>query len=174
MITKQLKPMVVLSALALAGFAGAPASDASDAGSFDAKFVKRDAQPIPDSAGHIVMLATAQGAAANPGGAVDGFAVKTGELVDLVQGSGPQKAYVIFTKGGDEEVVKVDGAVTTVMKDGKPNVTFGGSYKIVSGKGALAGMKGSGSYTGYFTAEDAYHVDWKGHSAGGKEASANR
>jgi hypothetical protein len=37
-----------------------------------------------------------------------------------------------------------------------------GSYAIDSATGALAGTKGEGSYSGYFTAEDKYRIDWEG------------
>jgi hypothetical protein len=48
------------------------------------------------------------------------------------------------------------------MKDDQPNTTMKGSYAVVSATGALAGSKGEGSYSGYFTAEDTFHVDWNG------------
>jgi hypothetical protein len=52
-------------------------------------------------------------------------------------------------------------------KDGKPNTTMKGSYEIVSATGSLAGTKGAGTYTGYFTAEDKFQVNWDGISSGG-------
>ena len=69
---------------------------------------------------------------------------------------------MIYSKGSDQEVVKFDGMVTTTMKDGKPNTAMKGKYSIVSATGALAEIKGEGTYSGYFTAEDKYHVDWEG------------
>jgi hypothetical protein len=174
MITKLFKSVVVMSALAVTGLLSisATAGEVQDSGSIDAKYVKRDVQPIPDQEQHILMLADAQGTASNPGGAVDGFSVSIRETLDLTQGTGPKNGYVIFSKGGDEQVVKIDGTVRTVMKDGKPSTTFEGNYHFVSGKGVLAGRKGSGTYSGYFTAEDAFHVEWKGHASNGKEAAA--
>jgi hypothetical protein len=53
------------------------------------------------------------------------------------------------------------------MKDGKPNISMKGTYEIVAASGALAGIKGSGNYSGYFTAEDKYHLDWDGVTSGG-------
>jgi hypothetical protein len=174
MIANLIKATVVLSTLAATGLlsTAATAEQMRDAGSIEAKYVKRDVQPIPDQEGHILMLADAQGKAANPGGPLDGFSVSIRETLDLTQGTGPKNGYVIFTKGGDEQVVRIDGMVKTVMKDGKPSTTFEGKYEFVSGKGALAGATGSGTYSGHFTAEDAFHVEWQGHiSKSAKSAS---
>jgi hypothetical protein len=84
------------------------------------------------------------------------------ETADLHQGNGPHQGYVIFNKGSDQLIVKFEGNVTTTMKDGQPNTTMKGSYAVVSATGALAGSQGEGSYSGYFTAEDTFHVDWNG------------
>lgn len=50
-------------------------------------------------------------------------------------------------------------------------VTMSGKYEDVAGTGALAGHNGSGTFSGYYTAEDKYHVDWKAHGSGDKAAS---
>jgi hypothetical protein len=84
------------------------------------------------------------------------------QTADLRQGNGPQQGYVIFAKGPDQLIVGFEGKVTTTLKDGKPNTTMQGTYAIVSATGALAGSQGKGNYSGYFTAEDKYHVDWDG------------
>ncbi|MGI8851749.1 MAG: hypothetical protein ACR2GC_00320 [Methyloceanibacter sp.] len=42
-----------------------------------------------------------------------------------------------------------------------------GTYEIVAATGALAGTKGAGTYTGHFTAEDKFQVNWDGMSSGG-------
>lgn len=53
------------------------------------------------------------------------------------------------------------------MKDGKPNTTLKGTYEIVTATGALTGTKGAGTYTGHFTAEDQFKVNWDGMISGG-------
>jgi hypothetical protein len=133
----------------------------------DNTYVKRDMQPIPDQEGHVLMLTESTGTTVNPGGPIDGFKVTVKEILDLRQSSGPKQGYVMNTKGSDQLVVQIDGDVTTSMKDGKPNTTFKGKYVFVSGTGALAGAEGEGTYSGYFTAEDKYHVDWEGTRSGG-------
>ena len=99
--------------------------------------------------------------------------VSVREIADLRQGTGAHQGYVIYSKGADQEVVKFGGMVTTTMKDGKPNTAMKGKYSIVSAAGALAGIKGEGTYSGYFTAEDKFHLDWEGNRSGAKEASAD-
>jgi hypothetical protein len=164
MMTKLANMLVVLSAMAAIGLAStdALAGKIKDAGGFASTYVKRDMQPIPDQDGHALMLTESGGTAASPGGLLDGFSVITREIADLRQGNGTHQGYSIFSKGSDQQVVKFEGLVTTTMKDGKPNTTMKGTYNIVSATGALAGIEGSGTYSGYFTAEDKYHIDWAG------------
>jgi len=48
-----------------------------------------------------------------------------------------------------------------------------GKWVVVSATGTLAGSKGEGTYAGYFTAEDKFHIDWKG-SLEGPAAMASK
>ena len=164
--------MSAMVAIALAS-TGALADKVKDSGSFDGTYSKREMQPIPDQEGHALMLTESSGTAVSPGSPVDGFSVITREIADLRQGNGPQQGYSIFSKGPDQRVVRFEGIVTTTLKDGKPNTTMKGTYAIVSGTGALAGVGGEGTYTGYFTAEDKYQVNWDGHTAPQKDAMAS-
>ena len=141
-----------------------------DCGSIDAAYFRRDAQPI--SEGHMLLLSESSGTSANPGGLVDGFAVSIKDVVDLHQGNGTQHGYVIYIKGSERQVVKIDGAVTTVMQDGQPKSTFKGNYTVAAGDGTL-GIDGEGTYSGYFTAEDKFHVDWEGTRTVQKNAVAS-
>jgi hypothetical protein len=164
MMTKLANLLVVLSAMAAIGVAPthALAESVKDTGGYDAAYTKRDIQPIPDQDGHVLMLTEASGTAASPGGLLDGFSVTERQTADLRQGNGQQQGYVIFSKGPDQLIVKFEGNVTTILKDGQPKTTVKGSYAIVSATGTLAGTKGEGSYSGHFTAEDKYHLDWDG------------
>ena len=69
---------------------------------------------------------------------------------------------MIYSKGSDQLVDRIDGIVTTILKDGQPKTTFEGKWVIINGTGALAGIEGEGTYTGYFSADDRFHVDWEG------------
>jgi hypothetical protein len=163
MIRKVAHMIAVLSAIAAMGLAptSALAESVKDSGSYDATYTKRDIQPIPDQDGHVLMLIEATGTATSSG-PLNGFSVTERETADLRQGNGPQQGYVIFAKGSDQLIVKFQGNITTTLKDGQPNTTMKGSYAIVSATGALAGMQGEGNYSGYFTAEDKYHIAWEG------------
>lgn len=164
MLTNLARSFVITLALVAFGLTAttALADKIKDSGSIDASYVKREMSPVPDQEGHVLLLTESKGTSRNPGGIVNGFATTVHEIADLQQGNGTHQGYVIYTNGSDQQVVKFDGMVTTTMKDGKPNTTMKGNYVLVDGKGALAGIKGDGTYTGYFTAEDKFHVDWKG------------
>jgi hypothetical protein len=146
------------------------AAEKQESGSFDNAFVKRDTQPIAE--GHVLQLAEATGINKS-GGRFDGYNVSCREIDDVDQGNGPQSGYCLFTKGNEEQTVKFGGKIATELKEGRPYTTFGGNWTVVKATGALAGSKGKGTYSGYFTAEDKYHTDWKG-SFSGPAAVAKR
>jgi hypothetical protein len=175
MITKLAYSLVILSAIAAVTFAPsvAVADNIKDSGNFDATYVKRDTQSIPDQEGHVLLLTESNGTSVNPGGLVDGFSASIREIADLRQGNGSHQGYVIYTKDSDQLVVRFEGKVATTMKDGQPNTTMKGDYVLAGGKGALAGVTGEGTYSGYFTAEDKYHVDWAGTRSGDNNVLGN-
>lgn len=163
MLTK-LQSFVILTALAAAGLVttSVSADNLNDSGSVDMAYVKRDGQPIPDQDGHMFIFNEAEGTSTNKGGLVDGFSVRVREVDDLRQGTGTQQGYVIYSNGSDQRVDRFYGVVTKITKDGEPKTTFKGKWVIINGTGALAGIEGEGTYAGYFTAEDRFHVDWEG------------
>ncbi len=163
MLTK-LQSFVILTALAAAGLVttSASADMLNDSGGVDAAYVKRDGQPIPDQDGHMLAFNEAEGTSTNKGGLVDGFSVRVREVDDLRQGTGTQQGYVIYSNGSDQRVDRFYGMVTTITKDGQPKTTFEGRWVMIYGAGALAGSEAQGTYVGYFTAEDRFHVDWEG------------
>ena len=173
---KFIRSIAILAAVAVLGFAPthALADNIKESGSMDATYTKRDVQPIPDQEGHILMLSDAAATNKNTSGTgfLDGFSANIREIADLSRGTGPSQGYVIYSKGPDQLVVKINAMVTTTMKDGQPNTTFKGSFSAVDGKGALAGTEGKGTYSGYFTAEDKFNVDWEGTRSAAKDAIA--
>lgn len=140
------------------------AGDVRDSGSVDATYAKRDVQPIPDQDGHVLMLTDAVGTSKNTAGTgyLDGFSFDVREIMDLNQGNGASQGYVTFSKGNDQQVVKIDSIITTIMKDGQPSTTMKGKWSIVKATGHLDGVRGDGTFTGYFTTKDKFHVDWEG------------
>jgi hypothetical protein len=164
MLTKLAQSLVILTALAAAGLVatGASADKLKDSGSVDMAYVERCGQPIPDQDGHMFDFHEGEGTSTNKGGLVDGFSVRVREMTDLRQGTGAQQGYVIYSKGADQRVDRFEGMVTTILTDGHPKTTFKGKWVIINGMGTLAGIEGEGTYAGYFTAKDRFHVDWEG------------
>lgn len=154
------RPLAACAVLALMASAGS-ATEMKDSGSFDAAYVKRDVHPI-DQEGHVLILSDSKGTSKNLNGYLDGFATTISDLVDLTQGNGSQQGYVVYSNGTDQEIVKINGTVTTKMKDGHPDTSFTGTWVIVKVTGRLDGARGEGTYSGYFIAEDKFHVDWQG------------
>jgi hypothetical protein len=164
MLTKLARSFLLVTVLAASGFAAtsALAEKIKDSGSIDAAYVKRDMVPVPGQEGHALLLTESTGTSGNPDGLIDGFAATVYEIADLRQGNGQQQGYVVFKQGPDQQIVRFEGMVTTTMKDGQPNTSMKGKYVLIDAAGALAGLKGDGTYTGYFTAEDKFHIDWDG------------
>jgi hypothetical protein len=104
MFTKVTFSLFILTAAAMLGIAPAVvlAESVKDFGSMEGEVVKRDVQPIPDQEGHVLILSESNGTASNPAGAVDGYSFSIREALDLRQGSGSQRGYVIFSKGSDQ------------------------------------------------------------------------
>ncbi len=136
------------------------------AGQFKQSYTKQEVIPIPQAQGHMIMLTQTKGTntSTNKSGYMDGAEVVISEILDLNQGNGPHQGYVTQTmSNGDETVTSFEGKVTTTMTaEDRPNTTMKGSWKKVSGTGKYQGIKGSGTYAGYFTSEKDYVIDWKG------------
>jgi len=82
---------------------------------------------------------------------------------DLVMGNGPHEGYNTMEKNGDTGVSRWSGKIKTVMQDDSPVTTFEGTFKFVYGTGAFKNLTGGGgTYTGHFTSETSYEVDWEG------------
>ncbi len=172
MLTKLAQSFVTLTALVAAGLVttSASADKLKDSGSVDMAYVKYCGQPIPDQDGHMFVFREGEGTSTNKGGLVDGFSVRFREIADLRQGTGAHQGYVIYSKGSDQRVDRIDGIVTTILKDGQPKITIEGKWVMVNGTGVLAGIEAEGTYAGYFTAEDRFHVDWEGSRSQAKGA----
>ena len=60
----------------------------------------------------------------------------------------------------NRQILVIDDKIVFVGPDGTASPQPGA--KVVDATGNLAGTRGEGTYSGYFLAEDKYHVDWKG------------
>lgn len=136
-------------------------------GQFRQTYVKQEVLPVPHSQNHIIMLTQANGknTDVNKNGFMPGAKVVIQEIADLNQGNGHSSGYVTQTmENGDVVVVKIEGDISTVISaDGQPNTSIKGDWVFDHGSGKYNGITGSGTYTGYFTGEKEFTVDWDGY-----------
>lgn len=156
----------LIAAVALSlSIAPANAEERAVAGQFTASYSKREALPVPDAEGHVLMLGEAAGRNVGLKGSdyMDGATIVNREILDLVRGNGPHSGYVTMTMAGVQTVSRWEGTVrTSLNKDGTPNTTFEGTWTKVNGTGKYERVTGGGTYSGHFTSENDYVVDWNG------------
>lgn len=144
-----------------AAFAGA----VKVSGSFENTIVSKHAMPAGDRDGHVMLFTEAQGRNTDTSntGFLDGASASVREFADLVQGNGKNEGYVVVRKGEDATFADIKGTVmTTTNDDGTPNIRFKGTWRYIGGTGRYDGIEGEGTYSGYYTSETTYHVDWEG------------
>lgn len=155
--------LTTIAALTLLGSASLNvyAQSGSTSGSSALIYSDRKVVQIPNTNGEMLQLATVKGTLKSDG-PMNGGSVVNEETAQLFQGNGDHAGYYTITTAEGSTVAKWSGKVTTVMKDGNPMTTFKGKWEYVGGSGKYQSIKGNGDYSGYFTAADAYVVDWKG------------
>jgi hypothetical protein len=157
-----------LAAVALLGWSSGSAPS-KIAGTFSNKYVEQHPLPVPDAAGHALVLGRAQGINRNTGPTsyMDKGSVTNFEFADLTQGNGPQQGYVSMSQGADTMISRFSGKVsTTLSPDKTPITTFEGAWTKVKGTGRYADATGKGVYKGRFTSQTEYTVDWSGEISG--------
>lgn len=135
------------------------------AGAASLSYNKQSASMPPPANGHMLVFGELTGTNKNTDGSgyMDGAVVDNREVGQLFQGNGPHTGYYTMSKGADSTTALWKGQVTTVLaEDGSPRTSFKGSWEYVNGTGKYAGIKGAGSYSGYFTSKTTYNVDWNG------------
>ena len=137
------------------------AESGSTSGSSALTYSDRKVTQIPNTQGEMLQLATVKGTLKSDG-PMNGGSVVNEEIAQLFQGNGNHSGYYTVANNDGSTVAKWNGKVTTVMKDGNPMTSFKGKWEYVGGSGRYQNIKGKGHYSGYFTAADAYVVDWKG------------
>lgn len=126
---------------------------------------KKEVIPVGDVEGHVLMIGESSGTNVSTGklAFMDGAKARSLGIYDLTKGNGSQSGYFILSKDDSETVVKVTGALKTVLSpEGKPLTTMSGEWKYVKCSGAFAGCTGQGTYQGAFTAENEFFVEFKG------------
>jgi len=128
-------------------------------------YTKQEKLDIGDVEGHTMTLAQESGTNVSTGEhkMLDGAELVNMMFSDLVKGNGPHQGYVTLTKDGDTVMASWNGNVTTVMsKEGKPNITFKGTFTWIKGMGQYANIQGTGTYSGSFISETTNVAEWEG------------
>jgi hypothetical protein len=134
-------------------------------------YTKKETIDVGDVEGHAMTLDQENGTNVSTGANkfLDGGNLVNVGFSDLVKGNGPHQGYVTLTNGADGAVASWKGNVTTVMsKEGKPYITFKGTFSWIKGMGQYANIQGTGTYGGHFTSENSNEVEWQGEYSIGK------
>lgn len=156
-----------LAAVAVLGWSGLAPSKI--AGTFDAKYAEQHPVPVPDAAGHALVLGRVEGVnrSTGPTSYMDKGKVTNFEFADLTQGNGPQQGYISMSQGADSVISKWNGKVTTTLSPEKtPITTMEGTWTKVKGTGRYEDANGKGTYKGHFTSQTEYTVEWSGQISG--------
>ena len=156
-----------LAAVAVLGWSGPAPSKI--AGMFEAKYAEQHPLPVPDAAGHALVLGRAVGVNRSTGQTpyMDEGKVTNFEFGDLIQGNGPQQGYISMSQGADTMISKWSGKVTTILSPDKtPITTMEGTWTKVKGSGRYGSVTGKGNYKGHFTSQTEYTVEWSGQISG--------
>ena len=161
-----------LAAMALLGWSSGSAPS-KIAGTVEAKYAEQHPLPVPDEAGHALMLGRAVGANRSTGPTLymDKGDVTNFEFGDLSQGNGPQQGYISMSHGADSVISKWSGKVATTLSPNKtPITTFEGTWTKVKGTGRYTSSVAKGMYKGHFTSQTEYTIEWSGELSGDRLA----
>lgn len=122
---------------------------------------QQHALPVNEANGHMLLLMQDSGPMKSTGLFGDGSATDQG-MNRLYQGNGEGQGYYTIKTDEGTSVAQWQGTVSTVVKDGVPNTSFKGTWKLISGSGKFENIKGRGVYDGYFTSESTRVINWKG------------
>jgi hypothetical protein len=139
------------------------------AGTFTVKYAEQHPIPVPDAAGHVLVLGRVEGVNRSTGQTpyMDQAKVTSLEFGDLIQGNGPHQGYITFSQGADSVISTWNGKVaTTLSPDKTPVTSFSGTWTKVRGTGRYQDITGHGNYKGRFISQTEYTVDWLGEISG--------
>jgi hypothetical protein len=139
------------------------------AGTFTVKYAEQHPIPVPDAAGHALMLGRVEGVNRSTGQTpyMDQGKVTSLEFGDLTQGNGPHQGYITFSSGPDSVISTWNGKVTTTLSPDKtPMTSFAGTWTKLRGTGRYQEITGQGTYKGRFISQSEYTVNWQGEISG--------
>jgi hypothetical protein len=162
---KTVRHLLIPSLVVVAVLAPPAQAQEDYAGTFKATFAKREALPIGDAEGHVLILADAQAINRSTGKVAffDDGRIEVKDVIDITNGNGTQSGYIIFSKNGERTVSKLSGKVVTVMApDGKtPMTTVEGTFEQVFGTNLYGTVKPSGEYKTRVLSPTEFETEWK-------------
>jgi hypothetical protein len=114
-------------------------------GTVRGKLGQQLALPVPDQPRHVLGLAEAKGTYDGPTALLMGATVRTVEKWDLVDGTGEDQGFIIFTIEKDQLIASYTG---TVRPAEGGRVSLSGQMRFQNGSGRFAGIQGEAAYTG--------------------------
>jgi hypothetical protein len=121
--------------------------------------IKSERIQVDDTEGHYLTLSEWKGVTS------DGEFTRYGTSIgDLTKGNGPYNGYMKnVDKAGDTYISKYQGMIaTTKSPEGKPIVTFKGTYSYIKGTGKFENIQGGGTFKGNFIGKGIYATDSEG------------
>jgi hypothetical protein len=114
---------------------------------------------VDDTEGHILSAGVSKGV-----DVVNDSIFITWSTADLVKGNGTHQGYSKgIEKNGDVYFATFKGRVSTTMSpQGKPLVTFEGTWSFYKGTGKWENAQGGGTYKGMYIGPGIYSYDWQG------------
>jgi hypothetical protein len=114
---------------------------------------------VDDIEGHILSTGIAKGV-----DVVNNEIFISWSTADLVKGNGTHQGYGKgIDKDGNVYFNTFQGKISTTMSpQGRPLVTFEGTWSLVRGTGKWENAQGSGSYKGRFIGPGIFTYDWEG------------
>lgn len=136
-------------------------ADGTHTGSWTAQITKQEARPL-GSPDHVLVAQVAQGTNRSTGSdpRMDGAQVLFSETVELKQGSGPQHGLISMVDAKGSHTSEYTGRITTTMSGGQPRTGGEGTWKSVSGTGAYADDKSTGTYRFTMTSPTEFTGEW--------------
>jgi hypothetical protein len=128
-------------------------------GSFSGKAGSQAMVSVNDVPDHDMSIVEITGPQTSSGPLWNGATVAYWGVADLIGGKGTQTGYFMNRhSNGDIDRGSFEARVTTAGGA----MTMQGTWKLLGGTGALAGISGSGTYTGRMTSATEVEVSWEG------------
>jgi hypothetical protein len=135
------------------------------AGKATAAYTVREKIDVGDTEGHSLYLLKSEGFNENTGENkfMDGAEAVWFAISDYIKGNGPHTVYSKLSLNDNTVYSKAEGKTTTTLSpEGKPVVTFEGSFSFIKGTGEYKKIQGSCTYKGKLVSSVIIVNEWEG------------